>query len=444
MESRSNRARLIEPVVSALRSPRFASALATVAIGFAFLAGPIVRTIGWAGAVGPLAVMVVFSLASIVARRSDLDRQGLLPISLLVFLGWMLASIVWTDYGWSAFGGIAYFVMLSTLGVFIAATRDMIQIVRLFGDVLRFVLVVSFALEVFAGLLVDDPITFLGIQGNLAVGGPLQGLLGGRDQFGLIALLAVITFAIELRTRSVSRAWGIGSVVIGVLGVVLSRSPIIAGAAILVIVATGTLYGIRRISPARRTGVQLVTLGSAVVVGGLIWAFRARVIEIFSASSELKYRLEVWQQIFEFIGLKPLEGWGWAGAWRLELQPFLSFTALARTPRSALSSYIDVWFQLGLVGLAIFVGLVGLAFVRSWLLAGRRRSTVYAWPAVMLVALLGTSLFDSSLITAYGWLTFVVCCVKAAGELSWRTAFARQRARTAVADDTGSQGVPGM
>jgi O-antigen ligase len=426
MDSRSNRERLLESVADVLRSAQFTNALATVAIGFAFLATTMVKIMGWAGAIGPLVVMVVLALASVIVRRGELDRQGLLPISLLVFLGWMTLSLLWTDYRWSVLGGVAYFAMLTVLGVFIAATRDMIQIVRLFGDVLRLVLVVSLALEIFAGLLVDDPITFLGIQGNIAAGGPLQGLLGGRDQFGLVALLALITFAIELRTKSVTRAWGVGSLVIGLAAVLLARSPVVTGAAVLVLVATGVLYAIRRISPARRTSAQLITLGSAFVVGALIWVFRARVIDALSASSELKYRLDVWERVFGFISLSPVEGWGWTGAWRLELQPYLVFTTLSRTPRSALSAYVDVWFQLGFVGLAIFVGLVGLAFVRSWLLAGRRRSTVYAWPALMLVALLGISLFDSSLITAYGWLTFVVCCVRAAGELSWRTAFARQ------------------
>jgi hypothetical protein len=75
------------------------------------------------------------------------------------------------------------------------------------------------------------------------------------------------------------------------------------------------------------------------------------------------------------------------------------------------------------VGAVIFVGLVGLTFVRSWLLAGQRRSVVFAWPALALVVLLSSALFESSLLVEYGWLTFVVCCVKAARELSWRRAF---------------------
>ena len=71
----------------------------------------------------------------------------------------------------------------------------------------------------------------------------------------------------------------------------------------------------------------------------------------------------------------------------------------------------------------IFVGLLGLTFVRSWLLASRRRSVVFAWPALVLVVLLISGLSESSILIEFGWLAFVVCSVKAARELSWRNAF---------------------
>jgi O-antigen ligase len=87
-----------------------------------------------------------------------------------------------------------------------------------------------------------------------------------------------------------------------------------------------------------------------------------------------------------------------------------------------LNAFVDVWFQLGFIGLILFVGMVGLTFSRSWLLAGRRRSIVYAWPAAVLVALGIMSLAESSILAEFGWLCFVICCVKASKELSWRTA----------------------
>lgn len=92
-----------------------------------------------------------------------------------------------------------------------------------------------------------------------------------------------------------------------------------------------------------------------------------------------------------------------------------------------MNAYIDVWFQLGLVGLVAFVGLIGLAFIRSWLLESRQRSFVYARPALVLLVLRTTALAESYLPAGFGWLAFVVCSVKASRELSWRKAFAATR-----------------
>ena len=69
----------------------------------------------------------------------------------------------------------------------------------------------------------------------------------------------------------------------------------------------------------------------------------------------------------------------------------------------------------------LFVLLCGFAFLRSWLLASNRRSTVYAWPALVLVALLATGMTESFLLTESGWLLLVICAVKGSQGMSWRS-----------------------
>ena len=75
-----------------------------------------------------------------------------------------------------------------------------------------------------------------------------------------------------------------------------------------------------------------------------------------------------------------LEGWGWAGDWWQSLPPPLILVRDG-SQTSALNAYLDVWIQVGLIGLFAFVFMVVLAFAGSWLLASRQRSFVYAWPA---------------------------------------------------------------
>jgi O-antigen ligase len=412
-------------VPSVLESPRFANAVTVAAIGVAVGAQFLVRLVGWAGLVAMLVVLVGLFASMAVVRRQEFRWLTILPVSLVGFVGWATLSILFSNYRFATATGIAYLLAFTAIGIGIVLVRDTIQIVRAFGDVFRAALVVSLALEIFSGLLIDTPIPFLDIQGDLGNLGPIQGIMGSRNQLGLLALLAIITFGTELRTRSVSRQLGIGSLVLGATGVLLSRSPVISAVFVTVCVAVVALYLLRRLPAERRRFWQLALLAVAVILAIVAWLLRSPLIALFSANSELGYRLTLWRRILAFIPQNPLEGWGWVGYWRPDILPFPIFTiAGEREPTSAVNAYLDVWFQLGFVGLAIFVGLVLLTFTRSWLLAGRKRSTVFAWPALVLLTLILTSLAESSILVEYGWLMFVVCAVKAAQELSWRGAFA--------------------
>lgn len=415
----------IETLRAVLGSPRLSSALATAAIGTAVLAFALRQLIGWAGLNGILATLVALCLASLWAQWQEVGWRGLLPVSLLAYLVWAGLSLVWSGYQWATVGGLAYLLAFTILGIYVALVRDTIQIVRVFGDVLRVVLVASLAIEIVAGVLLDGPIRFLDIAGHLDQFGPIQGLLGTRNQLGIVAVIALVTFGTEWRTRSIPRGLALGSVILAALTVLLTRSPVALGALAVLLPAAAALYGVRRVRPERRRFWQLAILGLAVVGAIIAWTLRSPIIGALNATGELNYRLALWRQIWSLVSLNPLEGWGWIGIWRTEIVPFTSFEAFTtRVPTSALLAPLDVWLQLGLVGVAILIGMLGLTFTRSWLLAARRRSVVFAWPALVLVVLLVSSLAESMILVEFGWLTFVVCCVKASRELSWRRAFA--------------------
>lgn len=407
-------------------SARLASAIATASIGLGVFSFALHNIIGWAGLIAILATLVVFALASLVARREGIEWVGLLPLSLLIFIGWATTSVFWSQYQWATVGGLAYLLGFTVLGVTVAVARDTIQIIRAFGDVLRFTLAASIVLEVLSGLLIDMPIDILAIDGNLDHGGPISGILGNRNELGLISVIGGISFAIEWRTQSVGRGMAVGSLSLATLTLFFTRSPIAWGTAVVVVVATLTLYAIRHAAREHRTFWQFAVLGLAAAVAVITWLLRSPIVDALNAGGELGYRLNLWSQIWSLVPLHPLEGWGWIGLWQTDLPPFASFGfGSARPTASAVNAYLDVWFQLGLVGLFSFLLLVGLAFVRSWLLAARQHSVIFTWPALVLAALLIASLAESSILIEFGWLMFVICCVKASQQLSWRRAFQR-------------------
>jgi O-antigen ligase len=415
-------------VRSALRefagSARFAQALTLIAIGLAFSTHAVRAMIGWPGLLAALATLLVLCGFSLVARWRAVEWYGVLPLTILVFVGWAAASVIWSEAPGTTLLRVGYLVAFGVLGLYVALMRDTIQIVRAFGDVLRLLLGLSIALEVLSGILLDLPIVFLGIQGDIASLGPIQGVFGSRNLLGFVALVALLTFIVEWRTRSVPRGRSIASVVLAAVSIVLAGSPVTWIALGASMVALAALYGLRRVPAASRVRWQLALLVTSVVVLVTGWVLRIRIIELLDARAEFDVRLEVWREVSRYLAANPLQGWGWMGRWP-DSAPYVWIErAIGRDLGSALSAWIDAYFQVGVIGMLLFAALVGVALVRSWLLASNRRSVVYLWPALVLVALAVTSFAESFALQEGGWMLLVVCAVKAARDMSWRDALA--------------------
>jgi hypothetical protein len=408
-------------VAEFLGSARFNSALALVAVGVGFSTHAIRALVGWPGLIGALAVLVVLAAFSFAAQWKLIEWHGLLPISALLFVGWCALTLLWSQYQWATLAGVIYQLIFAFLAVYIALVRDAIQIVRVVGDALRFLLTVSLALEVLSGLLLDLPIRFLGIQGNIALGGPIQGLFGSRNQLSIVALIAFVTFLVELRTRSVRPPVAAFSITLAALCILLAHSPVIAAVSVVVGLATLALYLLRKVPVHQRTYWQwgLATLTVATLV--IAYIYRTRVIDLLNARADFQVRYKLWIQIWELIPVNQTAGWGWVGAWPTELYPFTAIQAVTGVFHpNGLNAYLDVYLQTGIIGVLLFVALIALAFSRSWLLASNRRSVVYAWAPLVLVALLVTSVFESSMLVESGWMLLVICTVKASQGMSWR------------------------
>jgi O-antigen ligase len=409
-------------------SARFAQALTLTAIGIAFAAHALRALVGWPGYLAALAALIALCGVSLVARWRAVEWYGILPLTILVFVGWCTASILWSSTPAVTATRVAYLIAFAMLGVYIALMRDTIQIVRAFGDVLRVLLGVSVALEVVSGILIDQPIRFLGIAGNLADLGPIQGIFASRNVLGFVSLIALVTFIVEWRTRSVQRGKAIASVSLAAACVLLSGSPGTFVALGFALVALAALYGLRRVAAPSRWRWQLALLATVALALTIAWIFRVRIIALLDARDDFDVRLEVWRELSRYLSLNPLQGWGWVGTWP-DAAPYRWIeSAAGRDLSSALSAYVDTYFQVGVIGALAFVALIGVALVRAWVLASDRRSVVYLWPALVLVVIAVVSFAESFALVEGGWMLLVVCAVKAARDMSWRDALASRRA----------------
>ncbi|TWX40284.1 exopolysaccharide production protein [Frigoribacterium sp. ACAM 257] len=400
----------------------FSQALAVAVVVYAFSAHAVRALIGWPGSLAVLVSLVALAACSLFGQRRHIEWHGILPVSLIALFGWWAVSVFWSDYTWATIGGVAYAVAFGALGLYLALGRDLVQVVRASGDALRILLVTSLALEVLSGLLIDQPIRFLGIAGDLALGGPIQGIAGTRNYLGFLAAFGLVTFAVEYLTRSVAKGLGLASCTLAALCVLFSRSPVTAAAVLALVVAGLALRSLRKAPPTRRPLIQGALAGIVSLGGVVAWLSREQIFPAVDATGDVDVRIALWARLRQLIEVNSLQGWGFVGQWPTEVFPFSTLlTPAGRPSATGLGALFDTWFQVGLVGVLLLAAAGGLAFVRAWTTASSHPIVAYVWPALVLVLIAVVSIAESYALFEGTLMLVVATSAIAARKRSWRS-----------------------
>lgn len=404
-----------------LGSADFARAF-TLSVFITLVGSHLIESIAGAVALQTIvAGLCVIAAAMLTVRRAEISLLRLLPTTLVMLLAWAFASVFWSMDPLTSFGRWSAMLAVALLAVTVGHVRDTLQTVRALGDVLRGALTLSLALEILSGIIFDMPLRFLGIHGNIAELGPIQGIFGTRNMLGFITVVALITFAVEMRTHSVRPELAVFSLTLGTALGLLSASPTVLVLAVIVGVATAALTLVRSLAPQRRVPAQWTLAAVVAVASVALYAQRARILDLLGATDDLSMRASLWSLARYFSGRRPVQGWGWFGSWDATEQPFVSINQLLSEHHStALNAYVDVQLQLGWIGVLLLCAFGGIALVRSWLDASQRRSAVYAWTPLMLIALATVSGFESFALSGVGWMLLVLCAVRAGQSRGWR------------------------
>ena len=424
--------------MKAVERPRFRFALLTLAL-FTILAGDVWRySLTWFGFAAIVVGVSVFSVLLLVRSRARWSVGGL-PYPLLAFVALSTVSILWSAYPSSSAVGIAATLLTVLSAVAFAVTFDWSEILRALGVALRFVIGLSFAFELFVALVLRRPVlppwfdygdgphakALYWSRNVLFDDGKIQGVVGNSALLGFLGLLALIVFGIQLAgaTRRSVRWRTAVWLALAALTVFLTRSATITLALVAVVVVTLAILAIRRASGRARVGLYVVF---GVVVAALVVAavtLSGPLLALLGKSPDLTGRTDIWTSVIELAQQRPVFGWGWVSYWTPWAEPLNTLAFEGGVQQfQAHNAWLDIWLQLGIVGLAVFGALVASTAVRAWLFATDRRITKPGTmgsytvesllPVLILTALLVQSLAESRLIIEYGLLLLVIAAVK--------------------------------
>jgi len=424
-----------------IESRRFRQVFAAFAL-FTLFAGDVWRySIGWPG-FGIIAALIVTGAILILVRRRHEWHIERFPIFLLAFLALTLLSIAWSFYPGASALGVATTWGTIVIGAALAVAYSWNEILAALGTALRFILGLSLLFEFVVAAFIRHPVLPIvpapGVdyaeletipklmywsRDLLFEGGKIQGIVGNSSLLAFVALAALLVFAIQLVGKTVHRFWGGFWLLVAVGTIALTRSPTIYAALVGIALVLGVVLLLRHTSGPAKTAVYA---GSAILAIGTALVATlgsAQLLSLVGKSADLTGRVDIWNAVIALAQERPAFGWGWVSFWAPWVAPFdnLAFAAGVRQLH-AHNAWLDVWLQLGVVGLVVFGMLVLTTSTRSlqFAISSDKRipgqpgtfSVVSLLPLLLLVALLVQSVFESRLLIEYGMVMLTIIAIK--------------------------------
>lgn len=390
------------------------------------MAGDAVRySIGWFG----WGVVVVLGvLASLIALALTKPWKTLLriPLPLALLLALMSLSVIWSQYRNATWLGLGVQLGATVFALFLANQFGWRQLLNIFANTVRFILASSLVFELWAAIFGpikplfpnyegDEPpaSAYYWSQGQLFDGDRIQGIVGNANLIAFTAVLGMLLFLVEYIVTHRNRSLPLASLVLAVLMAALAKSAgmtlaifLVGFAALIAILAEGrertTRHAIYRYG--------LWALASVAVIGLI---YRTELFEMLGRSSDASGRFYIWGEVLSLIWEKPLEGWGWIGYWIPGVEPFEGLIVINGVPMyQAHNTYLDIWLQLGLMGLALLLWLLIQGFVRLWAVAVRHTNPLYLFPLFTFLVIAAQSLTESRMLIEIGWVLLVLLTTK--------------------------------
>ena len=127
----------------------------------------------------------------------------------------------------------------------------------------------------------------------------------------------------------------------------------------------------------------------------------------------MTHRSDIWRNVLSLISQRPFEGWGFIGAWATGVHPFEGLVVInGEKYYQAHNAYLDLWLQLGAIGLILFVTLLVRTFIKSWKLGVHHSNALYLWPILILITQLVRGVTESRLLIQSAMMLLILIAVK--------------------------------
>jgi O-antigen ligase len=347
-----------------------------------------------------------------------------IPIELTLLIALMLGSVLWSAYPGQTISSFLIQIAVMIAALFMIAVFSWRQILNIFANTIRAIIFGALSYELFLSILafmaqasilgVDDNF-YQSIRniGQVPDGRTIDELLLRNSFMGSWALMGLITFLVQLGVKKRRRPLTVISILLSLVTIFLSGSAGIVFASVAVGLAAIVSLLAEGKDKETRHRYYRVAWAISGLAGFLVLIFRRSVFEFLGKSPDMTHRTDIWMSVFGLVSERPLEGWGFIGVWVPGVEPFSGLIVINGIEYfQAHNSYLEMWFQLGAVGLLLFLILLTRTFIKTWRLGVHHSNVLYLWPLLILVTQLVRGITESRLLVQSAMLMLIIFAVK--------------------------------
>lgn len=389
-------------------------------------------------------MLALTTAATVAIWAPHLRRHGMrwrrLPWLGLAYVAWALASVLWSGWPGATMLTWALLAAATLQGLFLAHMLTWHEILRAMDAALKGVVGLSVAIELWVALIrrkpllpnfievpetIDDQLYW--VRGQLfdaIVGDRIQGVVGNANYLGILCVLAFAVFAIRMATAprhaATQTAWLAAT---GLLFVRSGSATALAAFCAAFVVLLAVLVMRRARTPGERRRRYLLFLAAGAAAVAVVVGLWDRMLDMLGRDSSLTGRDRVWSGVWERAQAHPVLGNGFSSPW-VPWHPAFDGWIVddALTVFHAHNMWLDVFFQLGSVGVLLMFGFYAALTWRSWFFAvdrprfdldaNRPRSPLSLLPPLVAAMLLAQGLTESGPIMLWGWTVAVLLSFK--------------------------------
>jgi len=291
------------------------------------------------------------------------NRQVSLP-EVLQRNGWMVAfiaycfiSVVWSDYPFISFKRVTKIFNHPIMALIVLTEPDFEEaLTRLMKRCAYVVVPVSI---LFIKYYPELGMTYDEWSGNQQI----QGISVGKNGLGIDCMILGLfffwhllqTWRTERNTQRRNELWLTAGFLIGILYLLRLSHSATAAICLFVAILIVVFVGIR---PTIKNFIGTCALAALalIVAAELAFGTSGRLSESLGRGSDLTGRTELWEHCLEFQS-SPILGEGFEGFWFPERRAKIAAFYPTFRPAGSHNSYLDIYLDLGLIGLSILVGL---------------------------------------------------------------------------------------